>query len=375
MRPRLFAIVSILLGLTFPLVALEVALRVATPEWLNGRMTELTAGSSYEYGTDQEWPVIRQNGAFRQFVPLSSFVARHYEYEHTVAIDERGGRSTLYSSDNGRYIPFLGDSITFGVGVRDSETFVSVIGVQSSLRILNLGVPGSALHSQLNIIEARHFELGKPEAYVLFMFMGNDLADIRKHYEQSMVVKTDDAPTSEHDFLWHVNDYVFHNSILKRSYAIQFVRQKLLIIMSDGGADLINPIFHAMRTDTNYLEESIGYLRTELIRLMEISDRLQFAFAIVLIPDIHQVSPMRLKLKSESIGLDVDNLDPKRVSREISDVMRELGISYVDISECISRSDFPDTLYYVQDNHLTAEGHRVAATCMLRQRLIKSVTN
>lgn len=375
MHLRIFAVISILLGLAFSFVALELVLRVATPNWLQERMNELTAGSPYKFGTDQLWPVIREDGVFRQFVPHSSFAIRHYEYEHSATIDEFGGRSTPYSSDDADNIAFMGDSFTFGVGVQDFQTFVALISEQSNFRVLNLGVPGSALPNQLDIIEAPHSELGNPKAYVFCMFMGNDLADIRKRYERSTALKTDDVTQSDKGPLWRINNYIFHHAIFKRIYAIQFIRQKLLIIVNSGEVGRINPVFEAMRTDTQYLEESVNYLREELKRLVEISHRLNFAYAIVLIPDVYQVSRKRFELKAEYYGLIAGALEPRRVSRKISAAMTDFEISFVDISECISRSESPDKLYYVQDNHFTAKGHRMAATCMRGERLIEIVTN
>lgn len=246
MRSRLLAVVSILLGFAISLLALEMALRVTAPNWLQERMKELNAGVPYEFGTDQAWPVVRQSGAFRQFVPNSRFMVRNYEYEHAVTIDELGGRSTLYTSDNSEIIPFMGDSFTFGVGVRDSETFVSLVGEQSTQRFLNLAVPGSSLHNQIEIVKARHSALGKPKMYIFCMFMGNDLADIRKRYERSTVVKAGNGISLDQSLLWRINSYVFHHPVFKRIYSIQFIRQKILVIMNQGVIGRMNPIFRIM---------------------------------------------------------------------------------------------------------------------------------
>ena len=52
----------------------------------------------------------------------------------------------------------MGDSFAFGVGVDDRQTYVNLLDLKSSLRYLNLGVPGSALPNHLDIIEYRHVE-------------------------------------------------------------------------------------------------------------------------------------------------------------------------------------------------------------------------
>jgi hypothetical protein len=375
MQTRLFATFAILLGVLASFLLLELTLRVATPSWLQERMRELNAGASYEFGTDQAWPVIRQGGAFRQFIPNSRFVVRHYEYEHTAAIDEFGARSTLYSSSNGEIIPFIGDSFTFGIGVRDSETFVSLIGERSPYRLVNLGVPGSALHNQLDVIETRHAELGHPGIYVFCIFMGNDLADIKRRYEQRTLVKNDNNNETGRGFLWRINNYAFHHAFIKRLYSIQFLRQKILFVAKHREIGRMNPVFQVMRTDTAYLDESIKYLREELKRLEDLSRRNGFEYVFVLIPDVHQVSPRRLKLKAQYYDLDVMALAPKRVSRMLSATLRDFEIAHIDITDCLSAEEFSESFYFVQDNHFTKAGHNWAAECMLRGGLKEMITN
>ncbi len=364
MRLRLFAGLSMILGLGISLVAIEAALRIATPGWLQERMRELSAGVSYEIGSDQAWPLIREHGTIRQFVPNSMFMVRNYEYEHIATFDEIGGRVTPYPPVNDGIIPWMGDSFTFGIGARDADTFVSRLGERSSYRFVNLGVPGSSLYNQLDIVELRHAELGSPGVYVFCMFMGNDLADLRNQYERRAPSNADDAPASDPDMLWRINDYVFHHPILKRVYTIQFVRQKILTIVNRRTSARMNPIFLAMRTDTDYLEQSVEYLREELQRLQRMSRRKRFGYVFVLIPDVHQVSAGRRKLKMEYYKLDTDKVDPVQVSREISETLGDLEIAYIDISSCLADTGSPEELYFLQDTHLTEAGHDRAATCL-----------
>lgn len=376
-RLGLFAVAAMVLGFGLSATLLEVGLRLWTPAWLEQRMDELNAGDASgttgEIGTDLAWPIVLEGTAFRQFEPGSSFTVRHYEYQHAARADELGGRATPYAAEHTEVIPFLGDSFTFGVGVEDGETFVSLLAAEAlrrpSLespppRLLNLGMTGTALHNQLDTLELRHEELGRPRFYVFCMFMGNDLTNIRRHHQRSAFDAASPGGGSRR-WLWRVNVFIYHHPLLKRLYSIQFLRQKLLAAFNRGARGFMDPVFLAMRSDLSYLEDSLVFWRKELARLIEISNRLDFEYLLILIPDVHQIDGARLTGKAESLGLDADVLDAGRIERSIARVLDQLQISYLSVGPCLAEGAVGD-LYYTQDTHFTAAGHARAARCISR---------
>ena len=355
-----------LCGLVMALVMLEMGLRLITPTWLKQRMGELNVGAPDQRGTDRAWPIVLEGTVFRQFVPHSSFTVSHYEYQHTVTTDELGGRTTPYRADYASFVPFMGDSFTLGVGVEDTETFVSLLAAQFAppgSRWLNLGVTGTALHNQLDTLAFRHDELGRPERYVFCLFMGNDLTNIRRHYQRSAPDASSPSESGGRRWLWRANVFVFHHPALKRLYSIQFLRQKLLSIMNRGDRGFMQPVFLAMRNDLTYLEDSMVFLRQELARLTELSRRLSFEATFILIPDVHQIDATRRAGKITSLGLDPAVLDAEQIARSISRTLDQLHIPHLDIGPCLAEA-VTDELYYTQDNHFTAAGHAWAARCI-----------
>lgn len=368
-RRRLFAATAMLLGFGAALVILEVGLRLAPPAWLAQRMTELNAGAlpGGETGTDRGWPIVLEGDAFRQFEPHSSFRVRHYEYDHGVNIDEFGARTTPYPADHSTLVPILGDSFTFGVGVEDDKTFVSRLSTSlsfESARLLNLGMTGTALHNHLDTLELRHEELGRPGHYVLCLFMGNDLTNLWRHYQRSTLDVSSSGGKGRR-WLWRANVFVYHHPLLKKFFALQFLRQKLLALLNRGDRGFMDPVFLAMRRDLSYLEDSVGYLRQELTRLKEISSRLGFEAHFILIPDVLQLDAGRLAGKAESLGLDPDALAPERIATVIAQALDEFQLPYLDIGPCLSSLEIGE-LYYTQDSHFTAAGHALAARCILK---------
>ena len=369
---RFFALIAMVLGVLAPLLAFEVALRIGPPTWLEQRMQELTIGRPYRYNSDQDWPVIRDNGIFRQFKSYSEFVVRHYEYEHRVRIDDRGGRITPYPAEAVKIVPFLGDSFTFGTGVEDGETFLSRMAAASSYRFLNLGVPGSALHNQLDIVDMRHDELGQPKHYVFIVFMGNDLTDIRKKYEPQPSNATLRDRRQAYGWLRRINDVVYHHGVLKRLYVIQFVRQRLLAVFNRSNANLMLPIYLNFQTNTNYLDNSLIYFEKELQRLQDMATKRGFEYAFIVIPDVHQVNLKRYTEKARYYDLDHRNLSVEQVTNAIAALLKQFRIPYLDLGPCLSQAPL-DGLYYIQDNHLTPAGHARAARCMLENEVLSEL--
>jgi len=361
-----FSVAAILLGFALAMLVLEVGVRLLSPAWLDQRMRELNVGESFEGGSDRNWPAVMENRRFRQFPAHARFTARHYEYEHVVTIDELGGRVTESGETPRALVPFVGDSFAFGLGVEDSQTFLSLFGSRASFRLLNLGIPGSALHDHLDIVRMRHEELGEPELYVFTVFKGNDLSDVWARHERPR------GSGQQGGLAFRANVFVFHNPLLKRSYSIQYARQKALALMNRGGPGYMQPVFRAMRTDREYLEESLFHWREELKRLRTVSASREFRYLFVLIPDVHQLDRRRLVAKAESYGLTGEQFDPERLSRAFNQTLDEFGVKYFDLEPCIAEA-MTDGLFYIQDNHFTESGHAVAAQCLLDSGLMEEI--
>jgi len=374
-KEKIFASFAVCVGLALSLAILEAGLHIRAPAWLKLRMQELNAGRPYSIGSDAAWPVVRENGVFVRFIPGSSFFVVHYEYRKIAHIDSFGGRRTPFTENSKSLVPFYGDSFTFGVGVGDAQTYVSLLAQHSPVRLINLGVPGSSLDRQIDILLRRHTELHRPRLYVFNLFIGNDLEDIHKHARRAARNNETPASTESPPDLWlkEVNAFVYHNAWLKRSYLIQFVRQKLLAQLGRHRASWMNPVFSGMRTDLPYLAEATRDFRHEVLRLRETSRKLGFTPLFVILPDVHQVDPKRLRAKCRYYGLDLATIDPLQANRSVHAVPNDLGIRFVDITSCMARALEPAALYYVQDNHFTVAGHRRAASCLEEQGLLHMI--
>lgn len=247
LKAALFCLISLCIGIVISLIFAELLLRVWTPDWLSLRMKELNAGDQTAvFGTDSGWPYESSDGKFIKFKPGSQFRIRHYEYDETAHIDAYGGRAVEYDAPATSPVPFLGDSFTFGVGVADYQTYVSLLGARSKRRLVNLGVPGTALPQQLDILEKRFEELGSPKICVFTFFVGNDFSDIYSFYRESAGVSRKPAGDA---LLAKANRFVYHHPLLKKIYLIQFLRTTLLDLLNrNSAAPRMNPVFRIVHS-------------------------------------------------------------------------------------------------------------------------------
>ncbi|HEY6548284.1 MAG TPA: SGNH/GDSL hydrolase family protein [Vicinamibacteria bacterium] len=97
----------------------------------------------------------------------------------TVTIGGHGfrGRDPAPAQGGKRRVLLLGDSVTFGTGVEDGDTFTARLAVHAPfLQPINLGVSGYGTDQELLLLEREGFAM-EPWAVVLNVCVGNDTLD------------------------------------------------------------------------------------------------------------------------------------------------------------------------------------------------------
>lgn len=97
----------------------------------------------------------------------------------TVRINDAGfrGQAPVAGAPRRGRVLLLGDSLTFGTGVEDGETFAAQLaGLAPSLEPLNLGVSGYGTDQELLLLEREGLPLA-PRVVVLNVCVGNDVLD------------------------------------------------------------------------------------------------------------------------------------------------------------------------------------------------------
>ena len=103
---------------------------------------------------------------------------QHYDFNVDYHIDYTGIRADPQDARDRPRVAVMGDSFTFGLGVADTETFVSLLNAdeETAGSYVNLGVPGYSTDQEYLLFK----EIGKsiaPDVVLLVVYLGNDLFD------------------------------------------------------------------------------------------------------------------------------------------------------------------------------------------------------
>jgi lysophospholipase L1-like esterase len=351
-----------LAALAFALGGSEICARAFAPVWLSARMREVSVGRALaSWGSDDDWPSDRDRGRPIRFVPGSRFIVRHDEYLHTAQIDEFGGRALGRTDSLTRpIVPVLGDSMTFGIGVRDDETFVSRLDALLPVRLVNLGMPGSELLDQLESLDRLDELLGAPATCVFVVFLGNDLADIANAVAPHTVGGDDDG-ASLSDWLFSINRAFDESRVMRRSYVAQWARAAAVRVANARREKPQTERVFELMDRAAPLDEIRAAFDQAADRLAASAIRLRFTPLVVVVPDRYQADARIRRDKAALYGVPLSSYDPMRPNQLVADALNARRIAWIDTTPCLADRD---AQYYVRDVHLTAAGHATVAACV-----------
>ena len=294
-------------------------------------------------------------------VPGSAFTVRYDEYVHEVAIDELGGRASGRGPDDTRpIVPIFGDSMTFGLGVRDRETWVSRVDRSTMVRLENFGMPGTDLLNQIDVLDRMHARLQAPPICFFVVYLGNDLSSIAS----AMDTDTGDAgaaPASWSGGLFAINEALDERGMLRRLYSVQLTRAMAVrLVHASRYEPQVRSVLALMDRRTSLDRERRAFDQA-IERLARTAARLRFAPAVVIVPDRFQVEERSRRDKAAQYGEPVSSYDPRRPNAIVADALIARGISFIDTTECLAGRAGQ---YYVRDEHFTAAGHETIAACV-----------
>lgn len=103
---------------------------------------------------------------------FNSTSAEHREFWNkqnvTYRLNSYGFRGDEFDTDSSNSILFLGDSITFGLGMPEKAIFPTLIGAAREVKIFNLGIPGGSYDSAFRVYN-EWAPILKPKYTVLYI--------------------------------------------------------------------------------------------------------------------------------------------------------------------------------------------------------------
>ena len=303
-------------------------------------------------------------GGYRLRPGYRGSITNRVEFDHAVVVDERGLRESPGTPGPTRLL-VIGDSFTFGLGVRDDETFAARLARRPDLEVLNGGLPGIGVPALVDWYE-RHGRALEPALLLLAVFVGNDLADARPDREETRIVDGLVVPTVLRP---GVGSWLYRHSDLAR-----------LAKRAAGG-----PALTSLRLAAGWREPwEISNLRwefsiyatppsAEIRAAEETTDRALARLAALCAADgtrlLAALVPTRVQLEPEvwgatlvRLGLDPASHDREQPVRVFARLLAAHGIPYTDLAPAFAAGLADDPpLYYRQDRHWTSAGHELAA--------------
>lgn len=210
-----------------PFMALEIALRLFFPIYAPQFVPEKVNEPFIAFDPELGWFHKRD---FTAWIESKEYKTRAY-------LNRRGTRGKLYDyakPEGVRRILILGDSLAFGLGVNDDETFPAVLEETfrengEAAEVINLGVNGYGTVQEFLLLDREGMKY-RPDIVVVAFFLGNDIINNISGYEYGHYKP---FVTLEEDWLIYENYPVEEKSDFKKDAPIPVPRYKLWLPFKD----------------------------------------------------------------------------------------------------------------------------------------------
>lgn len=271
----------------------------------------------------------------------------------------------------------LGDSFTFGTGVRASQTYLAVLEDLfrtdgRNVEVVNAGVPGYGTRQQLAYLQREGQRL-RPNLVLLGFLPFNDPDDnvtpapiVRDGFLVSPAAgSSDTAPALLYRWKAFLRTHSYTYSLVVNQLKESPSARRILFTL--GLAGEVFPIevqFYQIRPPVSV--QLAWQVTFDLLRRMDAAARAMNArLVVVLIPSRAQVYPEWWARVLARYGLTEATADASLPTRTAAAYLEANGIAYVDLWPQFRRpAEAGRRLYYDLDGHWNPEGHREAAVAI-----------
>lgn len=277
-----------------------------------------------------------------------------YEYKHN-SLGFRDIEHTIKKPEGIYRILGLGDSFTYGVGVKFEETYLYKLekllnnrqGIHPRIEIIKMGIP--RFFPEVERLVLQHYGLQFQPDLILVGFLPNDITDTYMGIGAISVAKNGYLKTTEAEKLGEVGTWLYVNSHLFRrvlsSYVSNAIKNKYPIYWDD----IYKP--------NGYHEKDWRKLELEYKKMIELASQINAKIGFIYIP---QKGPW-----------DDAHSYP---SRRLYKYSKDNGVTFIDNLPAIKNASIKgEELYYDKDGHCNSEGHRVIAETVYSKLIGKSL--
>ncbi len=355
-------VVLSVLSIGFALVVAEVGLR-----WF----PQLFPSATQQFRLDAEPD---QMGVAHPYIghlhtPNNDLVIPNRDFQAVHHTDGHGFRNAWPWPETADIV-FVGDSLTFGYGVEDDESWPAIIGAAlPPLRVINLGLIGASPEQYVRVYETFGMPL-KPKLLVVGLFPGNDFWDaglyakwrsdgVGDNYmawrDYGRPLKSEgqgkrlERFLKQHVVLYHVYRQVRH------AYRDWRLGEPKRLQLSAGGQLQLSPRqLVSLTAGTRPERPEFQYVIQSLTRLKALAAQHETHVVLVIQPD------------KEFIYLPLTGASAVDAAAHLRPEIERLGFPYVDTTPLFQqRAQAGEQLFFTTDGHPNGAGYRLIAKAVL----------
>lgn len=286
----------------------------------------------------------------------------------------RGNDDIDLAHPKGKRVLFIGDSFTFGHGVKTEETFPEITKQilaknNFNIEVINAGMEGSELSRYYLQIKSDAAKI-EPELIIVSIYLGNDLAE-QNYFEW---INTDNKGLPTH--IKNTINFIDTDGGNKqrsgpRLYQIKFLRDlHLFVFLYEaffGKSQYTTQI--AINGTPCYLDPKCNEVKPQIekagkliLGINQITSDNNAKLLIVIIPWEIQL-PINLTQKS-GVSIIVNEQKRHYLSNLLASFLKEKQIPYVNLLDAFENYKGEDRVFYPQDRHWTFAGHQITANAI-----------
>jgi lysophospholipase L1-like esterase len=308
--------------------------------------------------------------------------AYYGDYSQTVSTNNLGYRGKDFSAtkpENTKRILVLGDSMTFGLGVSDSETYPAVLEEiikksRPDVEVINAGfTDGFAPDSYYVFLKDRGLALS-PDAVIMGLFVWNDITDL----SETVWTETDDQglPTKVTSCCRVVDAGVLRNRHIAWEFQVPYLRESHLFILLAKTINEHFRLFPVAETKTVkrdlyqgciFSPDCIGYFREEenktfrvIGQIKKLADERKIPFFVVLIPVDFQLYPDAAS-KYGYLAYKPPADAPDFLQKHLTARLTAESVLNFDLYGAFDQQRERGYPYFAKDAHFNGLGNRIAA--------------
>lgn len=308
------------------------------------------------------------------------------EFSTTIKINSQGFRDEEFSlkkSENRTRIAVIGDSMVYGFGVENNETFSTILGKKlgEKYEVLNFGVSGYGTDQYYLLLNTTVLQY-TPDVVVI-EFYPNDLANAgnSEQYDypkplftvanNSLILTNVPVPRKE---VWDSRHFLFFQKVnfffSYFSHTWIFFKNHVKAVISKFKNKQVGRTINEF--DLYRKEYSVKYagyqeLQKEIYKkIAGITKERKISLLILYIPTKESLISNEFFIALERVKLDPVQYDIAKSQKVILEIAKENNLSVVDLSLSFQNKSY---YYFKNDPHLTKQGH--AATADVLYQYIK----